>query len=759
MRHILLPRIPGVLIVLTAGMLACGSEPLGVGSQPDDEAPSFISVPRSAVGPDGDTAVIRSKLVFAPASDVDPSQSFYLAINRRELDQRWFLSAYLKQFSPDAVLGGAARSLGTRVVSFRVQNGGLFVFDVDDRKQTSDTFQQDQVIDAYPIVDGSGLPARFRRDDYVVIDPAAGLNRFGVVGDAFGSGQIGLNRFIVELAFSQRFRLLADGVAFEQAFTGYADQPIRRIDFIDPNLFRASGVLGLAVRRYQEGEGYIPTPLPPQTHYFTSPPSLVPNAGLVERVAAKWNIHPGMTPIRWLISPEVLVAQARPEVQAAGLDLLGALKAGIESWNTAFGFPVVAADLATADDSPADDDKNYFIYDINPSIGSAFANWRSNPNTGEIRGASVYFNHGFVDSGLRSFPAAAPTAPATAIALPTALPPIPALIWEPFPRELVCDLRPIDEALTTDDALTLGPGLPPTRKERVEKYLAQVAAHEVGHTLGLRHNFKGSLVPPSSSIMDYISASMAAAGSIPGPYDVDAVRFLYGLSPALPAQPFCTDGDVPFDPTCERFDATADPLRLYFNPRYTLFANLFLTTGDPTIFRTADAYLNKLVSFAKNGLSPADRLDGFSFAARPVQVPVGADKIAANPNTYPAGVNSIAQRLFVTLVSNPAAPTVPLVQIFAPAPTTPLSDPAVLQQLTTALQGNLENADFIRSFETRRLSVDTLKRLQSLPAYAALRASDASLRDGGSGLPPDERALLDDLLARITRALSPYFDN
>jgi hypothetical protein len=81
-----------------------------------------------------------------------------------------------------------------------------------------------------------------------------------------------------------------------------------------------------------------------------------------------------------------------------------------------------------------------------------------------------------------------------------------------------------------------------------------------------------------------------------------------------------------------------------------------------------------------------------------------------------------------------------------------------LQQLITVLQGNLENTDLIRSFETRRLSVDTLKRLQSLPALSALRASDASLRDTSAPLPPDDRALLDDLLLRITRALTPYFD-
>src|SRR5438445_12872950 len=55
--------------------------------------------------------------------------SFYLAINKSELGKKYFLSAYITQYFPGAVAYGAARSLGTRVVSFRVQNGKLFVFD------------------------------------------------------------------------------------------------------------------------------------------------------------------------------------------------------------------------------------------------------------------------------------------------------------------------------------------------------------------------------------------------------------------------------------------------------------------------------------------------------------------------------------------------------------------------------------------------------------------------------------------------------
>ena len=73
-----------------------------------------------------------------------------------------------------------------------------------------------------------------------------------------------------------------------------------------------------------------------------------------------------------------------------------------------------------------------------------------------------------------------------------------------------------------------------TGKEFLEKYLTQVILHEVGHTLGLRHNFKGSL--SVSSVMDYNAEADAVRLDKPGAYDVAAVRYLYGLSAAAPTQ-------------------------------------------------------------------------------------------------------------------------------------------------------------------------------------------------------------------------------
>ena len=54
----------------------------------------------------------------------------FIAINKSELTNKWFLSAFLTQWHPESNL--PVQSLGTKVVSFKVQNGQLFVFDVAD---------------------------------------------------------------------------------------------------------------------------------------------------------------------------------------------------------------------------------------------------------------------------------------------------------------------------------------------------------------------------------------------------------------------------------------------------------------------------------------------------------------------------------------------------------------------------------------------------------------------------------------------------
>jgi hypothetical protein len=145
----------------------------------------------------------------------------------------------------------------------------------------------------------------------------------------------------------------------------------------------------------------------------------------------------------------------------------------------------------------------------------------------------------------------------------------------------------------------------PKIKDYVHQYLRFLTAHEVGHTLGLRHNFHGStLLSPEQlndtmithklglvgSVMDYVPVNLAPKGEpqgdyfpiIIGPYDQWAIEYGYTPIPANtlyqekqvlqeiaqragePELSFATDEDfwgVFLDPAANVFDLSSDMLQ------------------------------------------------------------------------------------------------------------------------------------------------------------------------------------------------------
>ncbi len=179
-------------------------------------------------------------------------------------------------------------------------------------------------------------------------------------------------------------------------------------------------------------------------------------------------------------------------------------------------------------------------------------------------------------------------------------------------RATLSMLRPMLEANDADEANADGgakgdagdgPKTPKEPKDQLldgipEKFigplLADLVSHEVGHTLGLRHNFKGSSVfsfdeinsakvkgkPFAASVMDYIPINFRVAkgayqGDLAmigvGPYDMWAIEYGYTFAKkdlkkilarcTEPQLAYATDEDTSGpDPLARRYDFTKNPL-------------------------------------------------------------------------------------------------------------------------------------------------------------------------------------------------------
>jgi hypothetical protein len=295
-----------------------------------------------------------------------------------------------------------------------------------------------------------------------------------------------------------------------------------------------------------------------------------------------------------------------------------AIRDGVLLWNKAFeriGFQdaiEVKQQPDRADWDPAD--VRYSMlrwYAGYPSPSSAEGPFRANPLTGEIYDANIRIGAGmtrFMHREIEEF------------VFPVAMawleqPRGPFLApWNNGPSDS-CDMvqgAVLDAEFAFD--LLLARGMDPQgpeAQEFVHDFLIYVAAHEVGHTLGLRHNFRASTIHTleqaqdvdlttreglTGSVMDYIPTNIALHGAKQGqyhqttlgPYDYWAIEYAYKPIDATtpeaelpelrkiasrasdPLLAYDTDEDAgisegafDMDPLVNRFDFGSDPLKFY----------------------------------------------------------------------------------------------------------------------------------------------------------------------------------------------------
>lgn len=311
-----------------------------------------------------------------------------------------------------------------------------------------------------------------------------------------------------------------------------------------------------------------------------------------------------------------------------------AIARGVLMWNPAFekiGFKdalVVKQQPDNSDWDPADVRYSTIRWFVATDAGFAIGPSRTNPYTGEIYDADISFSESMTrsvrgqhqDMVMPGLPAGEPSGLDVIRALKNQFTSCNYANEAALEASYGYQMILAREGFASRDA----------ENKFVNDFLTSISAHEVGHTLGLRHNFRASTLNPfeklqdtamtseiglTGSVMDYIPVNIAPAGTAQGhywqtslgTYDYWAIEYAYKPinAPTPEAElgelrkiasrvadaklAYGTDEDamgdpIGIDPRTNRWDFGTDPLA-YFDARsklaHELVAKIETRIGTP----------------------------------------------------------------------------------------------------------------------------------------------------------------------------------
>ncbi len=301
-------------------------------------------------------------------------------------------------------------------------------------------------------------------------------------------------------------------------------------------------------------------------------------------------------------------------------DFKPAVRDGILYWNRAFGREVVQVQDLPAGVLPHEPGYNVVQWIEDETMDFAYADWVSDPMTGETKQAQIFVPTTFVVDSR--------AAAASFLAAPRARPAVSAdgrrarafdvsklsnrkdfQLGEahvPGRRPKACfENRRSAFADTLGQVLALDAASDEAVKRFAQDFVRALVAHEIGHTLGLRHNFhakNGATLPPTelnfalanymktgnpplnltitNSVMDYLGfqwSALAGAqirlGQPAFKYDAAAIAWAYAPAAdhrAIDFGGFCSDEAVSTMPDCVTFATPGPPIEATFTDWMTV---------------------------------------------------------------------------------------------------------------------------------------------------------------------------------------------
>ncbi|MGZ3656973.1 MAG: zinc-dependent metalloprotease, partial [Bdellovibrionota bacterium] len=292
-----------------------------------------------------------------------------------------------------------------------------------------------------------------------------------------------------------------------------------------------------------------------------------PEVRVKTNVADHWDLRSGQ-PVKWYVTAKI------PDAD------LDAVKNGVEGWNRysrAMGKPDLIQFMGRLPDGIKVGDPRYnlIIWDTVQDAGAAYESQNADPATGIQSHSMIYIPLAWVNIGKDYWNKFSPDAQS------------PGELQGQAISKLLKDRSFLGRALPVNCMESAEAHLSLESKENPDQFaqglLRGVVFHEVGHSFGLAHDFKGSLSYDSddltkmftTSIMDYNDyneeeAAFAGPKTSDGPlleYDRQIISYLYNdakdVKDSDPVLPACADDvadslDKGVDPLCVRYDIGAD---------------------------------------------------------------------------------------------------------------------------------------------------------------------------------------------------------